>query len=358
MADFPPEGPQVAPGTNDPVFADQSARLDRKNSKEPFRKAAETAHAAYASYIQETPLLPFDDLCTETTSVWVKCENLQKTGSFKARGAMAACQAILRAKPDATTVVTHSSGNFAQALAWAAGQLGLRAEIVMPDCAPAAKVAGVRKWKGNITFSESTQAAREATAAKIVAETGGEFMHPYNDERVILGQASIAIEIEKQMQAQCGEDADLVVVPVGGGGMITGITKYTSAKVLGAEPSMADDAARSKTGGTRVQNEGYPPTVADGLRTNLGTLTWPTVRDLVEGIVTVEEGDIVAATKEVHSTLKLMVEPSAGVGVAAWRRLQREGSQDQYVSSSRRQNVVIILCGGNIDLDLFYEKYK
>ena len=210
--------PPCPSGTNDPVFQaqllqyrlaqTQAAQTQAQASaKDEFRAKAEAAHAKYASFIQETPLLPFDDLCTPTQRVWVKCENLQRTGSFKARGAMAACQALLEANPEAKTVVTHSSGNFAQALSWAAGQLGLTAEIVMPRNAPATKVAGVRKWKGNITFCESTQEAREAAAAHIVASTGGEFMHPYNDERVILGQASIAVEFEKQLQiltSACG----------------------------------------------------------------------------------------------------------------------------------------------------------
>ncbi len=347
--------PPCPPGTNDPIVSQQRDLLERKERKQAFRAEAEEAHRRYASYIQETPLLPFDDLSTSNQKVWVKCENLQKTGSFKARGAMSACQHLLATNPNATTVVTHSSGNFAQALAWAAGRLGLIAEIVMPDNAPAAKVAGVRKWKGKITFSESTQAAREAAAAKIVAETGGEFMHPYNDARVIRGQASIAIEIEKQMATMnSGPNTDLIVVPIGGGGMISGIASYTSARVVGAEPDMANDASRSKVGNTQVFNEGYPLTVADGLRTNLGSLTWPVVRDVVEDIITVDEASIVAGTKEVHSTLKLMIEPSAGVGVAAWRK---DGVAARY-DTGRTQNIVIILCGGNLDLEKFYDTYK
>ena len=176
-------------------------------------------------------------------------------------------------------------------------------------------------------------------------------MHPYNDTRVIRGQASIAIEIEKQLGKY---STDLIVVPVGGGGMISGIASYTSARVIGAEPDMANDASRSKAGNAHVFNEGYPLTVADGLRTNLGDLTWPVVRDTVEDIITVDEAAIVAGTKEVHSTLKLMIEPSAGVGVAAWRK---EGVAAGY-STGRTQNVVIILCGGNLDLEKFYETYK
>lgn len=343
----------ICPGTNDPVFAKQREHLARQESKKAFRAEAEEAYSEYAEYINETPLLPFDDLAFENQKVWVKCENLQQTGSFKARGAMCACMHLLAHNPDATTVVTHSSGNFAQALSWAAQKLGLTAEIVMPENAPLAKVAGVRKWNGKITFCESTQAAREATAAKIVSETGGEFIHPYNDARVIRGQASMAIEIEKQMlKLQGGLDftLDYIIVPVGGGGMISGIAGYTSARVIGAEPEIANDAFRSKASGNRVFNEGYPLTVADGLRTNLGDLTWPIVRDEVEDIITVDEASIVAGTKEAHSLLKLVVEPSAGVGIAAWRKT---GVAQSYYQGTP-QNIVIILCGGNLDMEKFY----
>jgi threonine dehydratase len=218
------------------------------SEKDNFRTEADEAYAKYKSNINVTPLMLYDDLSTDKIRVWVKCENLQKTGSFKARGAMSSCQDLLSKNSNAKTVVTHSSGNFAQALSWAAGQLDLIAEIVMPDNAPKTKIEGVRKHKGNITFSASTQEAREAAAQKIVNDTGGFFMHPYNDPRVIRGQASIAIEIEKQLEEVGGRGKDdIIMVPVGGGGMIGGIAKYTNCyRVLGGEPEIADDACRSK----------------------------------------------------------------------------------------------------------------
>jgi threonine dehydratase/serine racemase len=274
-------------------------------------------------------------------ALFFKCENLQRIGAFKFRGAMSAV-----AKLDAETakrgVVTHSSGNHAQALALAARIRGIDAHIVMPTNAPEVKRQAVIGYGGRVVPCEPTLASREETAARVVRETGGTLIPPYDHPDVIAGQGTIALELFAEQP-----DLDAVIVPVGGGGMISGIAlAYRElsprVRVIGAEPLGADDAARSKAGGAFVPQTGAH-TIADGLRTSLGTLTWPVVRDVVQRIETVGEDEIVRAMRLVFERMKLVIEPSAAVGVAV---ALRSGALHED-----ERKVGVVLCGGNVDLD-------
>jgi threonine dehydratase len=272
-----------------------------------------------------------------------KCENLQRTGSFKIRGALNAVLALDDGEA-ARGVVTHSSGNHAQALALAARLRGIPATIVMPENAPMVKVNAVEDLGAEIIRCPATQAAREAASAEAVRRTGGVYVPPYDHPRVIAGQGTIALELLEEQP-----DLRAIVVPVGGGGMISGIAVATRAlrpdvQVVGAEPAQADDAARGKRCGVR-QPAATTSTIADGLRTSLGDLTWPIVRDLVATIVTVSEEEIVAAMRLVFERLKLVIEPSAAVGVAV-----ALGGLRASVDTGDGP-VAVILCGGNVDLD-------
>ena len=273
--------------------------------------------------------------------LFFKCETFQRIGAFKFRGAMNAV-AKLDDRTAARGVVTHSSGNHAQALALAAKIRGIAAHIVMPTNAPEVKRRAVIGYGGLVVPCEPTLEARESTAARVVAETGGTLVPPYDHADVIAGQGTIALEL-----FAAHPDLDAVIVPVGGGGMISGIAlAYRElaprVRVIGAEPIGADDAARSKASGTLVPQTA-PKTIADGLRTSLGTLTWPVVRDVVERIETVGEDEIVRAMCLVFERMKLVIEPSAAVGVAV---ALREGAL-----RADEKRVGVVLCGGNVDLD-------
>ena len=299
------------------------------------------AQERIAPYAHVTPVLTsrtMDELSGR--SLFFKCENLQRVGAFKFRGAMNAV-----AKLDEETakrgVVTHSSGNHAQALALAARIRGIPAFIVMPTNAPEVKRQAVLGYGANVIPCAPTQAAREETAARVARDTGGVFVPPYDHPDVIAGQGTIALELFASHP-----DLDAVIVPVGGGGMISGIAlAYREiaprVRVIGAEPLDADDASRSKAGGVLVPQAGTQ-TVADGLRTSLGALTWPVVRDVVHRIETVSEEAIVSAMRLVFERMKLVIEASAAVGVAV--ALGARLREDE-------KRVGVVLCGGNVDLD-------
>jgi len=274
--------------------------------------------------------------------LFFKCENLQRVGAFKMRGAT---NAVFKLADDAAArgVVTHSSGNFAQALALAARVRGIAAHIVMPRTAPAVKRRAVEGYGARIIPCEPTLEARETTAAAVLEETGGTLLHPYDHPDVIAGQGTIALELLEQ-----ADGLDAIVAPVGGGGMISGIAVAAHGlqpgiRVLAGEPLGADDAARSKAAGELVPQTG-PDTIADGLLTSLGELTWPVVRDLVERVVTVSEDEIVSAMRLVLERMKLVIEPSAAVGLAAVL-------SDEFRALDRLGRVGVVLSGGNVDLD-------
>jgi threonine dehydratase/serine racemase len=312
----------------------------------PYAVDFEAIHAAAGRIrrlVHRTPVVTctaLDHLAGR--SLFLKCENLQRVGSFKMRGAANAVWSLDGAVAR-RGVVTHSSGNFAQALALAARQRGVRAFVVMPRSAPRVKVRAVEGYGAEIRFCEPTLAAREATAAEVLAETGGTLLHPYDHPDVIAGQGTAALELLEEVP-----DLDAVIAPVGGGGLVAGTCiaargLLPGIRLFAAEPKGADDAARSLAAGVRIPQTA-PNTIADGLLTSLGELTWPVLRDHLEAVVTVRDDEIVRAMRLVFSRAKLVVEPSAAVAVAAvlgagFRQLRRLG------------RVGVILSGGNVDLD-------
>eukprot|EP00607_Mallomonas_marina_P007556 CAMPEP_0182418674 /NCGR_PEP_ID=MMETSP1167-20130531/3044_1 /TAXON_ID=2988 /ORGANISM="Mallomonas Sp, Strain CCMP3275" /LENGTH=283 /DNA_ID=CAMNT_0024592977 /DNA_START=155 /DNA_END=1003 /DNA_ORIENTATION=+ len=272
-------------------------------------------------------------------NLYFKCEFLQKAGSFKARGA---CNAVMKSTAEA--FVTHSSGNHGQALAWAAKKKGLPAYVVMPTNSPLCKQRAVAEYGATIVFCEPTLIARETAAESVTREKHGALIHAYNDPDVISGQGTVGLELMRQVAGLQG-----VVVPVGGGGLISGVTlaiKSINPQILiiAAEPAAADDAYRSKLAGSLQSHSSPPLTIADGLKTTLGSRTWPIVKDLVDKVITVSEDEIRSAVKMVWERMKCVIEPSAGVGVAVVlsERFKRDFTHLQHVG--------VILCGGNVDL--------
>lgn len=276
--------------------------------------------------------------------LFFKCENFQKTGSFKYRGATNAVQK-LDAATAARGVVTHSSGNHAQALALAARVRGIPATVVMPRTSAAVKKQAVIGYGGRVIECEPTVADRLRVVELVAKETGATLIPPYDHPDVIAGQGTAALELLADVP-----ELDAVVVPVGGGGMLSGYCvaiKGTKprVRVFGAEPLNADDAARSIATGER-QPQVPPNSIADGLLTNLGELTWPIIREHVEAVFTVTEAEIVAAMRMVWERMKLVIEPSAAVGVAVVL-----GEAFRTVDA---QNVGVVLCGGNVSLDKLF----
>ncbi len=275
-------------------------------------------------------------------SLFFKCEHLQKVGAFKFRGA---ANAVLKLAPDvaARGVVTHSSGNHAQALALAARMRGIPAHVVMPRTASPVKKRAVEGYGARVIECEPNLAARESTAAAVLAETGGTLIPPYDHPDVIAGQGTAALELLEEVP-----DLDAVVAPVGGGGLLSGVAIAAhgvkpSIRVFAGEPKGADDAARSKAAGTLIPQTG-PKTVADGLLTSLGNLTWPVIREQVERVVTVDEDEILRAMRLAWERAKLLIEPSSAVAVAA-------ALSDEFRGLQGLRKVGVILSGGNVDLD-------
>ena len=291
--------------------------------------------------VHRTPVMTSETLDSLAgAQLFFKCENLQKMGAFKARGATNAVFSLSEA--EATKgVATHSSGNHAAALARAARLRGIPAHIVMPTNAPKAKQASVIRYGGKIVFCEPTLEARERTVERVIAETGATLVHPYNDLRVMAGQATTAVELLEDYP-----DLDIIMCPVGGGGQLGGIavaakTLKPTIKVIGAEPEGADDAAHSFRSGHIVPMTD-PKTIADGLRTSLGDKPFAEIRRHVDDIVTVPEEAIISGMRRIWEVLKIIVEPSGAVPYAAIvaDRLPVKGLK-----------VGIVLSGGNLDLD-------
>jgi threonine dehydratase len=304
--------------------------------KEEILEAAERI----APFTHRTPLLTSQTLSRLTAcTLYFKCENFQKAGAFKSRGAVNAVFAL----PDKEVqngVCTHSSGNHAGALSRAAKLRKVPAHIVMPSNSNPIKVAAVREYGGIITFCEPTLEARESTLQKVREETGATEIHPYNDHRIIAGQATAALEV-----FDSGLRPDIIMAPVGGGGLLSGTALAThlwspSTRVIAAEPAGADDAFRSFTSGT-FQPSVNPRTIADGLLTSLGSLTWPIIQKQVHEIITVEENTIVQAMLWIWERMKIIIEPSSAVPLAAII---------EKPEIFRGHSVVVILSGGNADL--------
>jgi len=294
-----------------------------------------------APYAHRTAVLTSRGLDELTgASLFFKCENLQKVGAFKFRGATNAVQSLTDSEAD-RGVATHSSGNHAQALALAARDRGIKAYIVMPENAPRVKIDGVRGYGGEITFCKPTLAARESMLEEVVTRTGATVIHPYNDVRIVTGQATCARELIEDV-----DDLDIIMAPVGGGGLLSGTALAVSflsprSKVIAAEPEGADDAMRSFRKGKIVPSVD-PRTIADGLLTSLGSVTFPIIKHHVHDILTVSEENIVIAMRHLMERLKAVVEPSGAVPMGAI--LQH---REQFVS----RRVGIIISGGNVDLD-------
>jgi threonine dehydratase len=300
-----------------------------------------TARKRVTPYIHRTPVLTSEFLNDLTgAELFLKCENFQKAGAFKVRGA---CNAVFGLADDmlAKGVATHSSGNHALSLSYAAGRRGIPCHVVMPRTAPQAKKDAVRGYGGIITECEPSTSSREEVFAKVEAETGAEFVHPYNDPRVIAGQATCSAELIEQV-----EGLDAVVAPIGGGGMISGTcltlsNLAPSIKIYAAEPLNADDAARSFRAGHIIADDA-PETVADGLKVPLKELTWHFVQNHVTDILTATEDEIVGAMKLIWKRMKIVMEPSSAVPLATI--LKNKGT-------FAGKRVGIIITGGNVDLD-------
>ncbi|QNJ96974.1 pyridoxal-phosphate dependent enzyme [Constantimarinum furrinae] len=306
----------------------------------PSKAQLDSAYSIVKPYVHRTPVLS-SSLLNELTgsNLFFKCENFQKMGAFKMRGAVHAISK-LNDNEKARGVVTHSSGNFAQALSLAAKSLNTKAYIVMPVNAPEVKKRAVKQYGGIITESEATIQAREAAAEEIIQETGATFIHPSNDTNVILGQGTAAIELlEEQPLLDC------IMVPVGGGGLIAGTAlaaRYygKNCKVIGGEPMLADDAYRSLKSG-KIELNDTANTIADGLRTYLGDKNFPIIKSLVSEIIRVEEEEIRTAMRLIMERMKIIVETSSAVPFAALLKEQ---------SNFAGKNVGIIISGGNVDL--------
>lgn len=305
--------------------------------------AVQAAATRIAGQVHRTPVVTCATLDRLSgRRLFFKCENLQRAGAFKFRGAS---NAVLSLSPPqaARGVATHSSGNHAQALALAARRRGIQAHIVMPRDSAAVKLAAVEEYGARIVLCEPTLAARESTAQAVVQETGATLVHPYDDPAVIAGQGTAALEL----LAQAGP-LDGIVVPIGGGGLLSGMSIAVRAfspatRLFAAEPLGADDGARSFAAGRRLPQTA-PATIADGLRTGLGELTWPILRDHVERVITVGEEEIVAAMRLAWERAKLLIEPSAAVALAAVLC-------DEFRRLPGLERVGIVLTGGNADLD-------
>lgn len=291
-------------------------------------------------YAHRTPVMTNESLNQQVgAQVFMKCENLQKVGAFKFRGATNAVFSLTDEEA-AQGVVTHSSGNHAAALALAARNRGIPAYIVMPSNAPQVKKDAVSGYNGQITFCEPTLQARESTMESIREKTGATVVHPYDNERVIAGQGTAVLELLADVP-----DLDIIITPVGGGGLLSGTAIAAkglkpSIRVIAGEPEMADDAFRSMQAGKIIPSVN-PKTVADGLLTSLGNLTFPIIQQNVEQIVIVSEAGIIASMKFVWERAKIIIEPSSAVAIGVlWeKKIDLSGLK-----------IGVIISGGNVDL--------
>lgn len=302
------------------------------------------------SFIHHTPILNSTDLNEKIgTKIWLKCENFQKVGAFKFRGA---CNAVLHLEASVAKngVATHSSGNHGQAIAKAAKIKGIPAYIVMPENAPKVKIQAVKGYGAKVIYCEPTQSAREQTLQDVIHQTNAHFVHPYDNSDVILGQASAAWEFLHQIP-----DLELIITPVGGGGLLSGSILAAEAfharqkrpicKIMAAEPEQANDAYRSMISGSiqSLTNEQTAnPTVADGLRTNLGNIPFQIISRAHTQIVCVSEESIVQAMKYIWERFNMIIEASCAVPIAAL--LEKK-------IAPTFKNIGVIITGGNVDLD-------
>ncbi|WP_424965860.1 beta-hydroxyaspartate dehydratase BhcB [Dinoroseobacter sp. S375] len=299
------------------------------------------AHERIKPYIHRTPVLTssyFNELTG--AELFFKCENFQKAGAFKVRGASNAVFGLTEEMAD-KGVATHSSGNHALSLSYAAGRRGIPCHVVMPRTAPEAKKAAVRGYGGIITECEPSTTSREAVFAEVQAATGAEFVHPYNDPRVVAGQGTCSRELMEQT-----DGLDMVIAPIGGGGMISGCCLTLSniapdVQIIAAEPEQADDAYRSFKAGHIIADDA-PVTIADGLKVPLKDLTWHFVSNHVSDILTASEQEIIDAMKITWQRMKIVMEPSCAVPLATILK-----NKEKFAG----KRVGVIVTGGNVDMD-------
>ena len=301
----------------------------------------ESAHHRISNFIHNTPILTCENINTETkTSIFFKCDNFQKTGSFKIRGAT---NTILQLSKKQLTngVITTSSGNHGAAVSSAASKLGASIKVIMPDNSPKFKVDNVQRYGGEIIFCEPNIKARENTLKKMVQETAATIVHPYNDEKIIAGQGTAAKELLESIP-----DLDVIIAPVSGGGLLAGTLLAAkninpNIKIYGAEPKNADDAYQSIKNKKIVFNK-TTDTIADGLRAQVGTITFPIIQKYVDGIILVSEEMIIQSMRMIWQRLKIIIEPSSSIVLAALLI-----KNEQFYN----KRIGLILTGGNVDLD-------
>ena len=301
----------------------------------------QSAHQRISNFIHNTPILTCENINLDSdANLFFKCDNFQKTGSFKIRGAT---NTILQLSKEQLTngVITTSSGNHGAAVASAAKKLGANVKVVMPDNTPKVKVDNVQRFGGEIIFCDPNIKSRENTLNRIVKEDGSTIVHPYNDEKIIAGQGTAAKELLEKIP-----DLDIIIAPVSGGGLLAGTLLAAKAinsniKVYGAEPKNADDTYQSIKRKKIVPNK-TTDTIADGLRAQVGTITFPIIQKHVDGIILVSEEMIVQSMRMVWQRLKIIIEPSCSIVLAAILT-----NKKQFYN----KRIGLILTGGNVDLD-------
>ena len=310
-------------------------------------KDVQEAYERIRGVANHTPIMTSSTINHNGYHVFFKCENFQKGGAFKFRGAY---NTISQLTDDEKRrgVITHSSGNHAQAVALACSLLGIKATIVMPENSPRVKVEATRGYGAEIVFCQNSVESRARVAGELMNEHGYTLVHPYNDERIVAGAGTAALEL-----IQDAPPLNTLCVPVGGGGLLSGMAVATKGlspdtRVIGVEPKNADDAQRSFREG-HIFPSVRPDTIADGLKTQLGDITFPIIRRLVDDIITVTEEEIVGAMRHLWERMKIVVEPSGAVPLAGVLKMS---------DSLQEQNVGVILSGGNVDLDLFFDHLR
>jgi threonine dehydratase len=316
----------------------------------PSWKAIQEAHARIAPKIHRTPVLTSSSLNKLAgASIFFKCDNFQKTGSFKIRGATNAIFSLTDSEV-ANGIVTQSSGNHGAAIACASAWRGVKTWVVMPKNAPAVKFRAVESYGARVTLCEPTVTARNEAAARIRAETGAYLVHPYDDDRIIAGQATAAKELLEEIA-----DLDAVFAPVSGGGLLSGTCLGAKGlrpdiRIFGCEPECADDAYRSLASGT-LQSQDSSDTIADGLRASLAPRTFAILRKLVDGILLASEEEIISATRLIWERMKIIIEPSSAVAIAPLLRPSAIAALNLPPRpDGRAPKLGVIFSGGNIDL--------
>ena len=307
------------------------------------------AYNRITDYINKTPVMKSRTLNELVSAqVYLKCENFQRVGAFKARGAFNAIHQIIESKP--AGIITHSSGNHAQAVALAARELGVPATIVMPRNAPSVKKEATRGYGATIVECGNNPIDRKQKTDELIEKYGYVLVHPYNDLRIIHGAGTAAFELLTEVGK-----LDYVLTPIGGGGLLSRTSlcvksMYPDSVVIGVEPENANDAFLSFKDGTKIYPSINPNTIADGLRTNLGDITFDVIKKNVDDIITVSEGEIVNAMKFLWERMKLVIEPSGAVPLAGLFKLVEGELKELYMN----KKIGLIISGGNIDLSEFF----